>query len=183
MKRIFLFLVAACMVLAGCSGEKEVTETPVTATMTPTEELTATPEPTEAPEPTVTSEPTAAPTEEPTATPEPTETPESTEAPVEESAAGVAEFRGITWERDAEHDIEYLRFLTNGQLRYSCGCGNPVNDSDACESYDYDPETGMITLNCFDEIEGMVTEIKMISCDGNTLVLNFSGDVRTFTKE
>ena len=73
--------------------------------------------------------------------------------------------------------------MTNGSFRYYCACGNPVNDSDVCESYDYDPATGMITLNCFDEIEGMVTEIKVISCDGSTLVLEFAGDIRTFTKE
>ena len=112
-----------------------------------------------------------------------TATPVPTEAPVAEIVAGVAEFRGISWTRDSGHDIEYLRFLTNGSFRYYCACGNPVNDSDACESYDYNPETGMITLNCFDEIEGMVTEIKLISSDGSTLVLDFAGDVRTFTKE
>ena len=151
MKCKFLFLIAACMVLVGCNGEKEVTETPVTATV--------------------------APTDEPTTTPEPTET------PVEEGVAGVAEFRGIAWERDSGHDIETLKFMTNGSFRYYCACGNPVNDSDACESYDYNPETGMITLNCFEEIEEMVTEIKVISCDGSTLVLDFAGDIRTFTKE
>lgn len=105
------------------------------------------------------------------------------EAPAEEIVDGVAEFRGIAWVRDYGHDIETLRFLENGEIRYSCACGNPVNDSDACESYDYDPETGMITLNCFEEIEGMVTEVKLISSDGSTLVLDFDGDVRTFTKE
>ena len=35
----------------------------------------------------------------------------------------------------------------------------------------------------FEEFEGMVTEIKVISSDGSTLVLDFAGDVRTFTKE
>lgn len=147
MKHYFLFIIVACVVLAGCSGEKAVTETPATATTAPT------------------------------ATPAPTE------APVEEIAGGVAEFRGISWTRDSGHDIEYLRFMTNGSFRYYCACGNPVNDSDACESYEYDPETGMITLDCFEEIEGMVTEIEVISYDGSTLVLDFAGDVRTFIKE
>jgi hypothetical protein len=105
------------------------------------------------------------------------------EAPVGEIVSGVAEFRGIVWERDSGHDIETLKFMTNGQLRYYCACGNPVNDSDVCESYDFNPGTGMITLNCFDEIEGIVTEIKVISCDGSTLVLDFAGDIRTFIKE
>ena len=148
MKRKWMFLVMACIVMTGCGTEK-----PTGGTQTLPVTL------------------------------EPTVTPEPTKAPVEEIVAGVAEFCGISWTRDSGYDIEYLRFLTNGEIRYYCACGNPVNDSDACESYDYDPETGMITLNCFDEIEGMVTEIKVVSCDGSTLVLDFAGEVRTFTKE
>lgn len=130
MKRRWILLALTCMVMAGCNGEKTVSETPM-----------------------------------------------------KEGKEVTAEFCGISWVRDAENDMETLCFLPNGEFRYYCACGNPVNDSDACESYDYDPETGMITLNCFDEIEGMVTEIKVISYDDNTLVLDFAGDIRTFTKE
>ena len=86
------------------------------------------------------------------------------------------------WERDAEHDTETIHFGPDGSFSYSCGCGNPVNDSDACEGYTYDDETKTITLDCFDEIDGMVTVIKIVKCDENELQLDFDGDIRVFTK-
>ena len=92
-------------------------------------------------------------------------------------------FAGVKWTRDAECDIESLSFLTNGEFRYSCACGNPVNDSDVVESYTYDDETKMFTLNCYEEIDGMVTEIELISCDGEKLELDFDGETRVFVKE
>ena len=90
------------------------------------------------------------------------------------------DFAGVQWTRDAECDIETLSFLSNGEFRYSCACGNPVNDADVVESYTYDDTTKMFTLNCYEEIEGMITEIRLISCDGEMLELDFSGEIRTF---
>lgn len=90
------------------------------------------------------------------------------------------DFAGKKWIRDAECDTEALCFLTNGEFRYSCGCGNPVNDSDAVESYSYDDTTKTFTLNCYEEIEGMITEIKLLYCDDKRLELDFAGDVRVF---
>jgi hypothetical protein len=93
------------------------------------------------------------------------------------------EFIGVQWSRDSECDVENLCFLPNGEFRYSCGCGNPVNDADVVESYSFDETTNMFTLNCYEDIEGMVTEIKLISCDGERLELDFEGEVRVFFNE
>ena len=38
----------------------------------------------------------------------------------------------------------------------------------------------MFTLNCYEEIDDMITEIKLISCDGEMLKLDFGGEIRTF---
>lgn len=88
-------------------------------------------------------------------------------------------FVSVQWIRDTECD-EMLCFLPNGEFRYSCACGNPVNDADVVESYSYDDTTKMFTLNCYEEIEDMITEIKLISCDGKVLELDFDGEIRTF---
>ena len=90
------------------------------------------------------------------------------------------EFAGVQWTRDAECDTETLCFLENGEFRYSCACGNSVNDADMVESYTYDDDTKTFVLNCEEEIEGMITEIKLISCDGVKLKLDFDGEIREF---
>ena len=91
-------------------------------------------------------------------------------------------FVGSSWSRDGEHDSETIRFNADGTFGYSCGCGNPVNDSDVCEGYTYDDETKTIALICLEEIEGMVTEIKVVACSETELQLDFNGDIRIFTK-
>lgn len=88
-------------------------------------------------------------------------------------------FVGVKWIRDTECD-ETLKLLPNGEFRYSCSCGNPVNDADMVESYSYDDTTKTFTLNCYEEIEDMITEIKLISCDGGVLELDFEGEIRVF---
>ena len=93
------------------------------------------------------------------------------------------EFADVTWTRDSDCDIETLRFKADGGFQYSCACGNPVNDADVVESYSYDKKTKTFTLHCLEELDGMVTEIVLVSCDGKTLVLDFDGEVRTFVKE
>lgn len=92
-------------------------------------------------------------------------------------------FTGISWTRDAEHDIETIRFGADGRFTYYCSCGNPVNDSDLCEGYAYDDESKTITLDCFETTDEMVTVIKIVKCDENELQLDFDGDIRVFTKE
>ena len=50
-------------------------------------------------------------------------------------------FSDVSWTRDGGNDIETIRFSSNGKFTYYCSCGNPVNDSDLCESYTYNEET------------------------------------------
>ena len=92
-------------------------------------------------------------------------------------------FTDTSWTRDAEQDIETIRFSAEGDFTYYCSCGNPVNDSDLCEGYTYDDTTKTITLNCLEETDEMVTVIKIVKCEENELHLDFDGDIRIFTKE
>ena len=91
-------------------------------------------------------------------------------------------FVDVSWTRGAEHDTETIRFGKDGHFVYYCGCGNPVNDSDMCESYTYDDATKTITLNCFETTEEMVTTIKVVECNENSLQLDFDGEIRIFEK-
>lgn len=92
-------------------------------------------------------------------------------------------FTQNSWERTTEYDTETIHFDADGGYGYSCGCGNPVNDSDLCDGYTYDDETKTITLNCVEEVPGMITVIKVVACDGETLKLDFDGEIREFVKE
>lgn len=87
-----------------------------------------------------------------------------------------------SWTREAEHDAETIRFGADGTFRYSCACGNPVNDSDLCEGYTYDGETKIITLHCIETTEEMITDIRVVKCEDNCLELDFDGEIRIFTK-
>ena len=91
-------------------------------------------------------------------------------------------FVNTSWTRDAEHDIETIRFGEDGAFTYYCSCGNPVNDSDLCEGYTYDDATKTITLDCIEITDEMVTEIKIVKCDENSLHLDFDGEIRVFEK-
>mgnify|MGYP002513063258 FL=1 len=91
-------------------------------------------------------------------------------------------FVNTSWTRDAEHDTETIRFGDDGSFSYSCACGNPVNDSDLCEGYTYSDATKIITLNCIETTDEMVTTIKIVKCDENSLQLDFDGEIRVFTK-
>ncbi len=91
-------------------------------------------------------------------------------------------FVNTSWTRDAEHDTETIRFGEDGSFSYYCGCGNPVNDSDLCEGYTYDDATKTITFNCIETTDEMVTIIKIVKCDENSLHLDFDGEIRIFQK-
>ncbi len=92
-------------------------------------------------------------------------------------------FVNTSWTRDAENDAETIRFGADGSFTYSCACGDPVNDSDLCEGYTYDDTTKTITLDCLENTDEMITEIKIVKCEENELHLDFDGDVRVFTKK
>lgn len=91
-------------------------------------------------------------------------------------------FTDGSWTRDAENDIETIRFGADGSFTYYCSCGNPVNDSDLCDGYTYDDASKTITLDCFETTDEMVTVIKVVKCDEKELHLDFDGEIRVFTK-
>ena len=92
-------------------------------------------------------------------------------------------FTDTSWTRDAENDIETIIFKSNGRFVYYCSCGNPVNDSDLCESYTYNDDTKEITLDCFEETEETIKNIKVVNLTETTLELDFNGEIRKFKKE
>ena len=92
-------------------------------------------------------------------------------------------FTEVIWTRDAENDIETLKLGADGHFTYYCACGNPVNDSDMCETYTYNDKTKEIKLDCFETTEETVTTIKIVKSTENTLELDFDGEIRVFEKE
>ena len=92
-------------------------------------------------------------------------------------------FTDVSWTRDAEEDIETIRFGADGDFTYYCACGNPVNDSDLCEGYIYDDATKTITLDCIETTDEMITVIKIVKCEENELHLDFGGEIRIFNKQ
>ena len=91
-------------------------------------------------------------------------------------------FSDTVWTRNGENDIETIVFKSDGRFSYYCSCGNPVNDSDMCESYTYNDETKEIKFNCFETTEEMITSIKIVKMTENTLELDFNGEIRKFEK-
>ena len=91
-------------------------------------------------------------------------------------------FTDVSWTRAAQNDIETIVFKSNGRFVYYCSCGNPVNDSDLCETYTYNDETKSIILDCFEETEETVTNIKVVNSTETILELDFNGEIRKFKK-
>ena len=92
-------------------------------------------------------------------------------------------FTDVSWTRDAGNDIETIVFKSDGKFAYYCSCGNPVNDSDLCESYTYNDDTKEITLDYIEETEEAVSMIKIVKETETTLELDFDGEIRKFEKE
>ena len=92
-------------------------------------------------------------------------------------------FTDVSWTRDGEEDTETIIFKSDGSFIYYCACGNPVNDSDLCETYKYNDDTKEITLDCFEETEETITTIKLVNSTDTTLELDFNGEVRKFQRE
>lgn len=92
-------------------------------------------------------------------------------------------FTDTAWTRDTEYDIETIIFFSDGSFSYSCACGNPVNDSDLNEGYIYDDETKTITIKYIETTEETVSTIIIEECDGESIKLNFDGEIREFVKE
>ena len=92
-------------------------------------------------------------------------------------------FTDASWTRDGGNDIETIVFKSNGRFTYYCSCGNPVNDSDLCESYTYDDMTKEIELDCLETSEDTITTIKVVNSTETILELDFNGEVRKFEKD
>lgn len=93
------------------------------------------------------------------------------------------DFVDVSWTRETEYDTEYIRFSEDGSFSYYCACGEPVNDSDLCDTYSYNDKTKTINLNCYETTESIIKKIKIKKSDKNNLELDFDGDIRKFTKE
>ena len=92
-------------------------------------------------------------------------------------------FTDVIWTRDSGNDIETIVFKSNGRFSYYCACGNPVNDSDLCESYAYNDETKEIKFDCFETTEETITSIKIVEMSEDVLELDFNGEIRKFENE
>ena len=92
-------------------------------------------------------------------------------------------FTDVSWTRDGGNDIETIVFKSDGRFSYYCSCGNPVNDSDLCESYIYNDKNKEIKLDCFETTEETITNIKILEMTEEVLELDFNGEIRRFEKE
>lgn len=92
-------------------------------------------------------------------------------------------FTNVSWVRDSGHDVETIKFKSDGSFSYSCACGNPVNDADLCEKYTYNDDTKEIKLTCFETTDETVTTIKVVNLTEEFLELDFDGEIRKFIKE
>ena len=92
-------------------------------------------------------------------------------------------FTDVIWTRDGGHDRETIIFHADGSFSYSCACGNPINDSDLCESYTYNDKTKEIRFKCIETTEDLITNIKIVEMSEDILELDFGGEIRKFEKE
>ena len=93
------------------------------------------------------------------------------------------DFVNVDWLRDVDGCTETLRFRANGDFAYFCACGSPVDNYDLCEGYTYNNVDKIFEL-IFPSPKGkMVEEVKLVSCDGQTLVLDFGQQQRSFYRE
>lgn len=93
---------------------------------------------------------------------------------------GKYSFTDIAWKRDNGHDVEVIRFGSDGSFSYSCSCGNPVNDADLCEYYNYNEDSKEIKLECYEITDDTIKVIKIINFSDTELELDFDGEIRKF---
>ena len=83
-----------------------------------------------------------------------------------------------SWTRTTDVDSETISFGCDKTFSYFYGVGDPVEDSDLCETYSYDGEK--IKLNC--DGSGYDNVIKILSYDNNKLEIMKNGELRIFEK-
>lgn len=76
----------------------------------------------------------------------------------------------------AEHLCLHLR--SDGSYSYHCQCGEPVGDSDLYDKYEYDEETGVITLS--NDYDDATDEIKVIDYNEYHLLLEIEDEIKDF---
>lgn len=86
-----------------------------------------------------------------------------------------------SWDRSIEGCGETICFSSDGTFVYYEHCGNPVEDYDCYEKYTYNEKTGIITIYALEGIGRR--KIEIVSCENDTLVLDFNGEQREFEKQ
>jgi len=103
-----------------------------------------------------------------------------TQTPVTEQSDITAEFADKEWlfydEVTAEHLC--LNLGSDGTYSYHCQCGEPVGDSDLYDKYEYDEETGIITLLSTSDDD--TSEIKVLGYNEYHLMVEIDNDVKDF---
>lgn len=80
--------------------------------------------------------------------------------------------------RDIDNGTECIYFGDDKNFSYAeISAGNPVDDYDLCETYEYDEKNKTIVINCDYGKEDET--VKLVSFDGEELVLKFN-DERKF---
>ena len=95
----------------------------------------------------------------------------------------IKNFTDIHWVREGQHDTEILYFGADGSFSYSCSCGNPVNDSDLCDSYTYNDKTHEISLNYFELTDEAVTNLRIMNLTKDTIEIDFGGEIKKFIRK
>lgn len=71
-----------------------------------------------------------------------------------------------------------LNFGSDGSYSYHCQCGEPVGNSDLYERYEYDSESGVITLS--NDYDDETDEIKVLGYNEYHLLLKIDGEIKDF---
>ena len=90
-------------------------------------------------------------------------------------------FTNMDWKRTIDDCTEIINFGPFGSFSYYCLCRDCKDYSLVADSYTYDSETGVVTLNIIaDDAEGVVNTIKIVSYDNEKLVIELGGNVLEF---
>lgn len=90
-------------------------------------------------------------------------------------------FTDVRWiNKEDESDTVNIRFNSDGKFSYFCGCGNPIENYDLCESYTYNVKTNTINLNCTNNVKDIIDTLQIISCTNKELKLKFGKEIIIF---
>lgn len=71
-----------------------------------------------------------------------------------------------------------LNLSSDGSYSYHCQCGEPVGDSDLYDKYEYDSETGMITL--LNDSDDATDEMKVLDYNEYHLMVEIDDEIKDF---